>query len=1063
MIQRLMMMGVMLATLANVTSLHAQESQRIHFDHFGIPGSIRSAFVSDIIQDEEGLLWLATSAGLYRYNGKQFTPIPFVAADSSRLTGREILTLLWDKVQHRLLVGTAKHGLLSYRYQDDSLQVVTPSAVPIDRLVQTRDGQVYALHQNSHLSRLEDRLLRPLKIPTLFTPSALLAHENALIIGERQRIVVWQGKVVQTLPMAWRDKVFAETARFCSLTIDHLGRLWGGTERDGVWVYNLSEGTPIDYISNESSPYFSRINRLQEDQQGRMWILTRGEGLAIYNPITRTSLLLRRDYTNPYSLSGNSCSAVLRDNTGIMWVGTNGSLNKHDPAQFKFEHYRHDPYNPASLSDNMVRGIYVDHQDVIWAGTDAGYINTIDPATQTVTKIKVALAHRPGLVIVPLAFAEKDDDEMFVGTSTGLLVYHRKQQRFSPYTPLQKQIQERRVRQLIRHHESLYCLVSGSVVVVNLNTGEQKTYTKFNEATANAFNASYIFIDHQGALWVATLNGYVGQLETQHQQFKSHQLSRDSARLMILSLTEQGQQLYASTLTAGVFVMTRQADGTLRTTQHFTEKNGLADNTVYVTMPDDAGNLWLSSNLGISRYSTRDSLFTHFGTAEGVQEEEFNRLAFGRTSQGHLVFGGINGINIFDPQRVSANLTPIIPKLFGVSAYTTSINDRNYDYYNLIGRTQLKLKHDQNFFSIDFGTVDYHTPVRHRYVYKLENFDQQWIEAGQRNFASYTGLPPGDYTFRLRATSPSGELKEAAFQLSIVPPFYKTWWFNILAFVAAGVIVVGIIQGRIQQDKLDKQRLELLLKERTQEIEKSREELQTLNQKKDLIFSILSHDLRSPLTTLKGFLGMLIEDVDQLPREDIRKHAMTIRNSVTNSLDLIDNTLFWSLSQMGNITHNPTRLSINALLEKVRGLYQLTAEKKRIHFTVEALGDLYIQGDENMVYVTLRNLTSNALKFTPPGKSIHIRAHAENHQVIIQFVDEGIGMSHDYVQKIMSTEQPMLKKGTSNEKGTGLGLLLCKSFIEQNQGTLTVNSTEHHGTTFTVTFPADVAPATAIP
>jgi signal transduction histidine kinase len=262
-----------------------------------------------------------------------------------------------------------------------------------------------------------------------------------------------------------------------------------------------------------------------------------------------------------------------------------------------------------------------------------------------------------------------------------------------------------------------------------------------------------------------------------------------------------------------------------------------------------------------------------------------------------------------------------------------------------------------------------------------------------------------------------------------------------------------IIRSYIRKAQYDRQRLEILLKLRTAEIERSKEELQVLNQKKDLIFSILSHDLRSPLTTLKGFLGFLISHSHELSTDELKRHAVNIKNSVTNSLDLIDNTLFWSLSQMGNIHYTPTDFSLTSLIVKLQGLYQLTADKKRIPMTVECDEEILIHGDENMIYVTLRNLVSNALKFTTEGNPVAITCIPKDDYVEINIIDKGIGMSEEYLQRILSQDQPMLKKGTSNEKGTGLGLLLCKKFIDANKGELIIKSKENSGTTFTVILP----------
>ncbi|MCU0397751.1 MAG: HAMP domain-containing histidine kinase [Cyclobacteriaceae bacterium] len=226
-----------------------------------------------------------------------------------------------------------------------------------------------------------------------------------------------------------------------------------------------------------------------------------------------------------------------------------------------------------------------------------------------------------------------------------------------------------------------------------------------------------------------------------------------------------------------------------------------------------------------------------------------------------------------------------------------------------------------------------------------------------------------------------------------------------------------------------------------------------LNQKKDLIFSILSHDLRGPLTTLKGFLSLLIDNTDALPKEDIRKHANNIRNSLNSSIDLLDNTLYWSLSQTGNISFTPTDFSLNNVLVKIHQLYQLTAEQKKIDLQLEVKDPIHVYGDENMIYVVFRNLVSNALKFTKEGKRVDILAYQENGSVHITIKDEGIGMSADDLLKLMADDQPVVKTGTALEKGTGLGLVLCKNFIRLNKGDFHIKSEEKIGTEFTVTLP----------
>lgn len=1020
---------------------------RVYLEHIDVPGNARAANAVDILQDPAGLLWFGTTNGLYRYDGYNFTLFDFVEPDSFRLDGREINALQWDRAKERLLIGTRHHGLLAYSYETDKLQrLVRTEGIRVDDIVQTNDGALWISSLPSGLYKLERDSLRKLDLPdTVQAPLALLAHGNQVLVGLGGNVAVLEnGKEKRVLPFRWNGRSFSAQVRVASLMIDEQNRLWVGSDVDGILQLDLATGEPVHYLPPERAPFFSRTNAMLQDDRGLVWILTKAEGVALYNPATDELRHLQRDPTDPYAISGNNGMAIVQDRSGIVWIGTNGAIDKYDRDKRKFTHFVHDPHRSNSLSDNMVRAIYVDRNDEIWIGTDGGYINLVDHRTLRVSRIKVELA---GVAepVIPLSFAELGGDQMLVGTSHGLLLMDRSMKSFEHYRPLQH-ILRGRVRQLVKRDRQLYALVEGNVWLYDHAKQRAQPLGNFNG------EATYIHVDADMQVWVGSADAV--SLLLPDGQTRRTTLSTDSLPHMVLSIQDIGGVLWVNTEDDGFYRLKINNGQPAAIVQHVTAADGLPDNTVYGALPDEAGHVWLSTDGGLVRFTPSDTTFIRFDVSEGVQDEEFNRLAFGRTANGKMIFGGINGLNMFDPGKVSVVSRPVTPLLFDLITHNAESAANGRNHYSLLNRKKLRLKHTQNFFTIHFGSTDFRTPVRYRYQYKLDHVDERWVDA-PHNQANYTELEPGEYVFRVRVKGQDGTTGEAAVTIHIVPPFYKTWWFNVLAFVAAGVIVVGVIQGRIQQDKLDKHRLETLLTMRTQEIEKSREELKSLNQKKDLIFSILSHDLRSPLTTLKGFLGVLIEDADSLPKDALKKYAATIRNSVTNSLDLIDNTLFWSLSQMGNITHNPTNVSINVVFDKLKGLYQLTAEKKKIHLTYTIDGPVSVYGDENMIYVTLRNLVSNALKFTPEGKAVSVSCRNRSNVAEITIRDEGVGMSEEYLGKVLSMKQPTLKTGTLNEKGTGLGLLLCKDFVDMNGGTLSVTSVEHQGTTFVVTFPLE--------
>ncbi|MBA4144745.1 MAG: hypothetical protein C0523_03185, partial [Cytophaga sp.] len=510
-----------------------------------------------------------------------------------------------------------------------------------------------------------------------------------------------------------------------------------------------------------------------------------------------------------------------------------------------------------------------------------------------------------------------------------------------------------------------------------------------------------------------------------------------------------------NTFNTGIFILGLDSTGNYVIKKRITTKDGLPDNTAYASMADQQNNEWISTNNGLAFYDSRKKNIITFNVEEGIQDPEFNRLAYLRSRNGELLFGGINGLNIFHPDSLKQNMYEPKPQIIGVGTTANLSSEESFEKYFTFLNTSapLQLNHAERNLKFDFFIADYSEPSRASIYYRLDPLDPGWSKSENQNAALYANLKPGHYTFSGKATTSDNTELTSSVSFVINSPFWSTWWFLSVSSIAFGLLLFVLIKGRIAAIASEQRRLEKLLSERTSEIEKSKEELENLNRKKDLIFSILSHDLRSPLTTLKGFLGMIIDNTDSISKQDLHKYAISIRNSVTNSLDLIDNTLYWSLSQTGTIQYEPIQFELGPLFEKIKGLYQLTADKKHIKLNVNQSNGMTVFADENMIYVLLRNLVSNAIKFTPDGKAVYIETVKSSHWIEIKIKDEGIGMSEQEISKIFTLDNPQVKRGTSSERGTGLGLLLCKKFIEANGGKLRIYSKEGHGSEFIVSLP----------
>lgn len=1023
------------------------------FDHLNIPGTINSSQVNDLIQDHHGLIWVAGN-GLYRYDGYKFTLYRKVS-DSVSIGGQEIHTIFSDAKSNKLLVGTHSHGIVSYDYASGNFTTLpAKEGIPIiSHIVQTSDGTTWGSSFSNGLFYIENDTLKKFRThEEKFSSNSCIASEGntVLVSGNRTVYVIRDKKLVDSIYLNFPGFTFSPVTRITALTVDRTGKLWIGTEQFGVFVYDTLTKVFIKHFSPDNHPFHNRTNKIMEDKNGNVWILTKGSGLVVYTPSTGNYIHVAKNPLSERSLSGDNCTSIIQDRTNIIWIGSTGDLNKYDPWKIKFRHIYNNPFAIVSLHDNMVRGVYEGKDKKLWVGTDGGTVHIFDEQRLSVQKIELQVGNKKR--IAPLYFMDLTDNILLIGTSEGMLQYDRKTKRIDYYKPLEKQTKGVQVRQFIIHNDILYYSSQGGHLrSYNLKTKAEKVYTHSGDPES-VKNATVLYVDSSNHLWVGVRDG-ISLYDAATDKFVRYGFEKNSARpadtyFMILSLQEHQGKLWIGTFNDGLWSLdlSNLKDPVI---SNVSKKRDIQNITVYSTIPDDDGNLWMSTNAGITKYNPATDQYLDFIVTEGLQQDEFNRLASGRCANGEIVFGGINGLNIFNPKKITITEEDYTPQFLNAMVFDESINAELPIRIDTVG--SFSLAHDQNDLDFSFFVPNFRNPKRYEAYYKLTGYNQNWIKAETNSF-HYSNLKPGSYFFHVKTVSISGKEKTASLKFIILSPFWQTWWFITLSAVATCLIVVSIIQGSLYKSRRDKERLEKLLTIRTQEIEKSREDLANLNQKKDLIFSILSHDLRSPLTTLKGFLSILIDD-NRLSREDIKKHASSIRNSVTSSLDLIDNTLFWSLSQTGNISYSPTVFPLNDMLQKIGNLYHLIVEKKKIQFSIDLKEEIKLYADENMTYVTLRNIVSNALKFTPQGNSVKISASIKDNMAQVVVEDEGIGMSQSYLEKLFTEEQLPLTKGTNDEKGTGIGLILCRKFIQLNHGKLHVKSVDGKGSQFTIELP----------
>lgn len=272
-------------------------------------------------------------------------------------------------------------------------------------------------------------------------------------------------------------------------------------------------------------------------------------------------------------------------------------------------------------------------------------------------------------------------------------------------------------------------------------------------------------------------------------------------------------------------------------------------------------------------------------------------------------------------------------------------------------------------------------------------------------------------------------------------------------FLIIAVVLFAIIAILIYYLYQTKKRSNIHLTETNIQINEKNKALEELNATKDKFFSIISHDLKGPLNSLTSFSNLLINHTAHLSKEEIQMLATDLDKSVKGLFSLLENLLEWSRSQSGDIELKPEVLDLNNLIDQCTALLSKTAENKNIRLITPEFFNLSIMADRNSISTVIRNLISNALKFTPASGEVRVEVRESSNMVIVSIADNGVGMSQEVVSKLFRIDKKHSTKGTANEKGTGLGLILCKEFVEKNGGTISVESKEAQGSTFTFTVP----------
>lgn len=811
-------------------------------------------------------------------------------------------------------------------------------------------------------------------------------------------------------------------------------------------------------------PYFREINMLR-DKQGYIW-LTGHNFVARHTPATRqVEMILQSDKEMRFTMS-------LSQNPGSIYLGKNNEfyLLNGEQAILKGK-IRHEITNMHFTKNNE-----------LWMGTDSGLF-IYNPLSGKVHPFELPSAPLSKITAV----SEDSLGNLYIGTSSGMIhLKEKKQMTFYPFHSLsENSLPGDRIYHI--NCEKAGCLWIGTnegLVHLNLKTKEMIVFTH-DEMVPNTIPSNqvvYTFFAPDQNLWVSTNTGMAVYHENNHTftDMSVPDSTSLSSRLASCIIEDKKGNIWLGTTEKGINVLNIRTDKIKHYSFHPWDITGIPDNTINCLFEDSRGHIWVGTESGLCRYKALEdnfirikelsgyiiksiqedsqqylwvatnkglfclaadgNLFRRFDRQPGVMESEFTSASC-KLSNGWLLFGGMNGFNLFDPLSLAKQAKP-----FPILLSNFKVED-NIRQVLVNPGEKINLSYKENSFSIDFCALDFVNGSHLKYRYQLSGFDKNVIcTAPPFLNAKYTNISPGDYKFEVEVCNQYGEWEHmpTSFLIHISTPWYQQYWFFCLMVFFIGISIYTFIRYREKKLRLNEIRLESLIAERTQALSEAIDS-------KNKFFSIISHDLKNPVQALQAAAHHLYLRFDRLQDAERRNLLRVIDETSELTKVLLEDLLLWELSQQKILLPNPKKVELSELANRILQGYHIAASKKNIRLINQIPFGIWVWTDSNMLATILRNLISNAIKFSYPDAEVTLGCLSHEEKMDVMIIDHGTGISIQDQANLFRPDSKLQTKGTRQEHGNGLGLIIVQELISKMGETIQVKSDQGEGCIFTFT------------
>lgn len=1086
--------------------------QQLFFKRISTEQGLPQPSVNSILRDSRGFVWIATEDGLSRFDGTEFRTFRHDPVDSTSLSHNVVHFIEEEEATGNLWIGTVS-GINYFDRSAESFKVFKTDDPP---------GTVYA---NASLDKKRGRLwlactVAGLRYLDLSLQKVIDFDEHQLnketvwtvkMAGDSLLIGTLQGLKILNLQS---HEIFTlhSTSPVRALLTDR-NDLWFGTEGYGLGRFNRSTKKTSYYNQKNGGTNNNDIWSLAKDKDHNLWIGTDGGGLNILMAGKEISRYYLHSEFDERSLSYNTVRSIFIESNGNTWIGTyNGGVSYHEITPIQFQLYRKEFFNENSLRNNAVSAFTEADDGTIWVGTDGGGLHYLKNGIIHRYSLPDKLAH-----INVITSLQSDGEGLWLGSFQNGLVYLNgrggwKQFLYDPHDVTT--IAANTVWSIQK--DSLGYLWIGTNRGVNRFDPKTEVFHHIDHPLEGNISklfsnvqAQTILISSNQTLWVGSyglLTAYLPASDSVIEVNGFDGKGRSIPDLRVKTLLEDHGKIWIGTYGSGLCQY-----NTLTGSFHILdERDGLPDNIVLSIEKGEPGSLWLSTNQGLVHFNESDTVFTVFDSNQGVQGTIFNRNAALQTNNGDLLFGGTQGFTVFKPKKFAYDHTSLGIVFTDFRIFNKEITPGNDFLAHSITETQeLDLSHaDSRLITLQFSALNFLSPDKVIYAYKLEGFNDDWQNIGKDHSVTFTNLDPRKYRLIVRASF-NGQLWGPQKSLSIIiqTPWWKTTyfrWISIVFFLLTGLSYYRYrtyqfserkkelehlvnLQGQeisrqnhdlaaqneelkaqneemaTQQETITEQNLMLseakrnlqvinqsledVIDQRTEKLNETILQLNKTIKELDAFVYSASHDLIAPLKSVMGLVELARR---QNRQEEIGSYIDHIERSIKKLEDVIINMIQHSQNSSMEVRYE--EVNLYELVQECFADIKFLPGIEAMNFELNLSKDAIVMSDRNRLKIILNNLIGNSVKYRDERKdSSYVRITFEKRKTTwkLEIDDNGIGIDKQYLSRVFE----MFYRATDRSQGSGLGLYIVKETVDRLYGEVYVDSEKGQWTKFTIAIP----------